>query len=97
MESAVSTDPMHCVGNNMREEACYAVSPGVRVRKEEFGLLFYNTRDSRLTFIKSGELLQIATLPTESNMITASLESAAQGRVRRLLNHLLKKGLIREA
>ena len=93
MGSAVSTDPV----NFTRRELCYAVSPPVRVRKEAFGLLFYNTQDSRLTFVKSRELLQIEATPNGGKMIAASLEPASRVKVQRVLDHLLNKGLIGEA
>jgi putative mycofactocin binding protein MftB len=83
MVSAVSTEP-----------ATYTVSPSVRVRKEAFGLLFYNTEDSRLTFVRSGDILQIKTLPNGAKRIEAGLEPEAQTRVRKLLDHLFKKRLI---
>jgi putative mycofactocin binding protein MftB len=75
----------------------YSVSPLVRAREESFGLLFYNTLDSRLTFVKSGKLLRISVLPTGEKMLAANPEPASQTKVERLLGHLLKKGLIREA
>ena len=37
----------------------YCLSPGVRARKEGFGLLFYSSKDAKLTFVKSGGLLRI--------------------------------------
>jgi putative mycofactocin binding protein MftB len=83
MESAVSTEP-----------ANYAISPHVRVRKETFGLLFYNTEDSRLTFVKSRDILQIEALPNGSKRIAANPEPATQVRVNKLLDHLLQKRLI---
>jgi len=81
----------------MKREIRCAVPPPVRVRKEAFGLLFYNTQDSRLTFVKSRDLLQIETLPHRGKRIVASLGPASQMKVKRLLEHLLKKGLIGEA
>jgi putative mycofactocin binding protein MftB len=86
MESAVSTEP-----------AIYAVSPHVRVRKEAFGLLFYNMETSRLTFVKSRNFLQIKALPNGAKGIATNLEPAAQVRVRKLLDHLSEKRLIRGA
>ncbi len=83
MGSAVSTDP-----------AIYTISPHVRVRQEAFGLLFYNTEDSRLTFVKSRDILQISALPNGAKNIAASLEPGTQASVRKLLDHLLKKRLI---
>jgi putative mycofactocin binding protein MftB len=83
MVSAVFTEP-----------AIYTVSPHVRVRKESFGLLFYNADDSRLTFVKSRDLLQIQVHPNGAKTIAASLKPETQTKVRRLLDHLLKKRLI---
>jgi putative mycofactocin binding protein MftB len=34
------------------------VPPWVRVRREDFGLLFYDTRSTRLTFVRSGDRLE---------------------------------------
>jgi putative mycofactocin binding protein MftB len=87
MASAVSTE----------EDVCYSISPLVRVREEAFGLLFYHTEDSRLTFVKSANLLQIQVLANGTKRIAANLEPKTQARVRKLLDHLLKKGLIRAA
>ena len=97
MASAVSTESAVLTRMNRRGDLCYAISPPVRVRKEAFGLLFYNTEDSRLTFVKSGNLLQIITLPHGAKRITASVEPETQSRVRNLLDHLLKKRLICES
>jgi putative mycofactocin binding protein MftB len=97
MVSAVSTESAAFADTDRRDDACYAVSPPVRVRKEAFGLLFYNTEDSNLTFIKSGDLLQINALPHGAKAITVSLEPETQARVKKLLGHLLKKRLICES
>lgn len=35
----------------------YAVPEWVRVRREDFGLLFYDTQSARLTFVRSGDKL----------------------------------------
>ena len=35
----------------------YLVPDWVRVRREDFGLLFYDTRSTRLTFVRSGDRL----------------------------------------
>jgi putative mycofactocin binding protein MftB len=83
MASAVSTEP-----------SIYSIPPFVRVRKEAFGLLFYNTEDSRLTFVKSGEMLQIQSLPNGTKRIAVRLKPATQTRARKFLDHLLKKRLI---
>jgi putative mycofactocin binding protein MftB len=83
MASAVSIEP-----------SIHTVLPSVRVRKEAFGLLFYNTETSRLTFVKSGDILQIQALPNGTKRIEARLEPETQARVITLLDRLLQKRLI---
>ena len=97
MASAVSTDSPASPGEDLRASIRYTVSPLVRVRKESFGLLFYNTKDTRLTFVKSRNLLHILSLAHGEKVITAALESAAQVKVKRLLHDLVRKGLIVES
>jgi putative mycofactocin binding protein MftB len=75
----------------------YAVSPDVRVRKESFGLLFYNTRNTKLTFVRSGDLLRIDNSPLGGKNITASPGSADRVRTGKLIKDLLSKGLILDA
>ena len=93
----VSTNRIGPLEKDLRDNACYTVPPRVRVRKEPFGLLFYNIVDARLTFVRSGDLLQTATLPQGGKMVVASFGSGDQGKAKRLLESLLKKGLIFEA
>jgi putative mycofactocin binding protein MftB len=97
MVSAVSTESAAFARTGQRNGSCYVVPSPVRVRKEAFGLLFYNTEDANLTFVKSGDLLQICALPHGAKTITVGLEPETQPRVRKLLCHLLKKRLICES
>lgn len=41
----------------MQTETVYSLKDGVQVRKEKFGLLFYNYRGPRLYFVPSKDLL----------------------------------------
>jgi len=41
----------------MGTETVYSLTDGVQVRKEKFGLLFYNYRGPRLYFVPSKDLL----------------------------------------
>jgi putative mycofactocin binding protein MftB len=95
MVSAVSTEPGMNTESDRPEDAHYTISPHVRVRKEAFGLLFFDTEHSRLTFVKSGNLLQIKALPNGAKSIAAARDPQTQARMRKLLNHLKKKRLIR--
>lgn len=97
MVSVVSIEPAVHGGMDQQEDSGYGISPPVRVRKEAFGLLFYNTEESRLTFVKSGTLLRIQDNPDGSKKIMADMKPETQAKVKRLFDHLLKKGLICES
>lgn len=94
MASAVSTEPAISTEICRRDDSRYTIPPHVRVRKEAFGLLFYNTENSSLTFVKSGDILRIQALPNGAKRIAASPESETQAGVRKILDHLSKKRLI---
>jgi putative mycofactocin binding protein MftB len=75
----------------------YFLSPGVRARREKFGLLFYNNRDAKLTFLKSGDLLDVVSDTQSSYRLTTdSKDGKGEGKIKRLLELLLKRGLIVE-
>jgi len=75
----------------------YVVSPHVRVRKEKFGLLFFNTKNARLTFVRSGDLFRIESLPSGGKMIAGACEATDRHRSKNILDNLVNKGLIFEA
>lgn len=80
------------------EDKFYHLSPGVRVRRETFGLLFYNSRDTRLTFIRSGDLLDIAFISRRSRgIVICGHLKKREAKVQRVLEILLTKGLIVDA
>jgi len=75
----------------------YFLSPGVRARRERFGLLFYNNRDAKLTFLKSGDLLDVVSDTQSSYRLTIdNKDGKGEGKIGRLLELLLKRGLIVE-
>jgi len=74
----------------------HCLSPGVRARKEGFGLLFYNSKDAKLTFVKSEGLLRIDPGPHGERLLKVSGDEGTGGRVVRLLDVLSRKGLIVE-
>jgi putative mycofactocin binding protein MftB len=92
MVSVASTDspasPAKSHGNTR-----FVVPPFVRVREETFGLLFYNTENSRLIFVHSGDVLKILSPGCGEKVISAGLHSAEQ-RVNKLLDDLVGRGLI---
>jgi putative mycofactocin binding protein MftB len=79
------------------ENRRYALPPGVRVRREGFGLLFYNSKDAKLTFVRSGVLLEVSVDPMKHYRLTATREAAERERAFNLLRALVRKGLIHEA
>lgn len=97
MVSAVFTDSRSSAGKSLRESHKYMVSPHVRVRKEEFGLLFYNTQNAKLTFVRSGDLFRVKNLPKGGKRISADYEAAGTRSLNKILDNLVNKGLIFEA
>ncbi len=69
-----------------------------RVRKERFGLLFYDSRGPRLLFAETGDLLEPGFFTGELsvNGTLDKLTEAEQRKVTGLLSNLAKKGFIRE-
>ena len=97
MGSAVSTEAAEQEKTDRGEGLYYEVPRPVKVRKETFGLLFYDTKESRLTFVRSGDLLQIRIFQHGRKMISAGVKPESRAKVKRLLDHLLEKRLIRES
>jgi putative mycofactocin binding protein MftB len=82
-------------GETVKESPCYCLSPGVRARKEAFGLLFYNTGDTKLTFVKSGDLFDVSLDPNSRPCLRVGREGVGgDGRVAHTLHILREKGLI---
>jgi putative mycofactocin binding protein MftB len=77
------------------EPAGYLVPDWVRVRREDFGLLFYDARSTRLTFVRSGDSLEPPPF-TGDHRVLRVVASGGKRRavVARLLTSLLAKGLI---
>jgi len=73
----------------------YVVPPWVRVRREDFGLLFYDTRDTRLTFVRSGSSLTAPSFTGLERRLVVQCESERREQVvGRLLEKLEAKGLV---
>jgi putative mycofactocin binding protein MftB len=74
----------------------YVVPGAVRVRREDFGLLFYDTRTTSLTFVRSGERLTVAPgAPGEERELLPAGQDGRHTATARLLQTLQEKGLIR--
>jgi putative mycofactocin binding protein MftB len=76
----------------------YVLDPACRVRKEKFGLLFYDLRGPRLLFAETGDLLEPEDLQPGASSYRAlrGRTLAEQVRVQRLLASLAAKGFLRE-
>ncbi|GAB4263977.1 MAG: hypothetical protein Kow0092_15300 [Deferrisomatales bacterium] len=76
----------------------YTLHPCCRVRREAFGLLFYDSRGPKLLFAETGDLLAPEEL--ESGVRWADLErrmdTRTASRVQGLLERLAAKGFLRE-
>ncbi|MCJ7795163.1 MAG: mycofactocin biosynthesis chaperone MftB [Thermoleophilia bacterium] len=73
----------------------YVVPPWVRVRREEFGLLFYDTRDTKLTFVRSGSSLAAPSFTgRERRLEVGRMDERRERAVGRLLEKLEAKGLV---
>jgi len=82
-------------GRGAERLVVYTVPDWVRVRRESFGLLFYDTRSTRLTFVRSGGSL-IAPPFTGARRVL-SVDAVDEGRraaLTRLLETLVAKGLL---
>ena len=67
----------------------------VRVRRESFGLLFYDTRSTRLTFVRSGDNLGSPPFTGPRRVLrVCPLDEGRGPAVSRLLRNLAAKGLI---
>lgn len=76
----------------------YVLDPHCRVRKEKFGLLFYDLRGPRLLFAATGEALSPEALregaPLERTLACHTATERAS--VERLLRSLVIRGFLRE-
>lgn len=86
------------------EDMFCRLSPGVQVRKEKFGLLFYDYRGPRLYFLPTGDLISdtfFSTDQTVSQLIAAihgkrrwSTPQEIAAYVKPIFAKLMAKGLI---
>jgi putative mycofactocin binding protein MftB len=87
----------------MAQGKVYRLQEGVQVRREVFGLLFYDYRGPRLYFVPSGDLIDDAFFTgrqSEEELIEALAvqfcwsKPAVQDRVQQILQLLEGKGLV---
>jgi putative mycofactocin binding protein MftB len=72
--------------------------PACRVRQEEFGLLFYDSRGPRLLFAETGTLLPSDYFDGQRSRdeLPAGLTAGQQQALQKFINQLVEKGFIRE-
>jgi putative mycofactocin binding protein MftB len=92
MEYAASTDRSAATG----KQDCgrghgYLLARTVRVRREAFGLLFYDTASTNLTFVKCGDLFEVV---KGSGVTQLWANDRDDSRTLRVLNTLMNRGLI---
>lgn len=75
----------------------YGLAPGVSVRKESFGLLFYNAKDTNLTFVRSGDLIDPEYLCEERyESEFYRWDIRANEKTRKILAQIVDRGLVLE-
>ncbi|MBU2600972.1 MAG: hypothetical protein KKA32_02220 [Actinobacteria bacterium] len=73
----------------------YHLSPWARARQERFGLLFYDTRSTTMTFVRSGDRLVAPPFDDRARPLRVVTRSPAEElRVTRVLDGLEAKGLV---
>ena len=73
--------------------SAYLVPDWVRVRREDFGLLFYDTRSTRLTFVRSGDRLAAPPFTGSPRFLGVGAGRGGAA-LARLLEDLVAKGLL---
>ena len=67
----------------------------VRVRREDFGLLFYDTRSTRLTYVRSADSLTPPPFTGARRTLDVDVEEARRSiALRKVLDDLVARGLI---
>jgi putative mycofactocin binding protein MftB len=72
--------------------------PACRVRQEEFGLLFYDSRGPRLLFAETGTLLPVEFFGTVRHRddLPEGLNEQQEKALQKFITQLLNKGFLRE-
>jgi putative mycofactocin binding protein MftB len=75
-----------------------ALHPACRVRREGFGLLFYDARGPRLLFAETGSLLPADYFDTlrSRDEFPAGLSERQKSGLTKFVSQLLEKGFLRE-
>lgn len=79
----------------MANENLYHLSLHSRARRESFGILFYNSRDGKLTFVRSGDSLDVGESEKGSFLVPAGDE--VLNKTSLIIKALMTKGLLETA
>ncbi|MCX7698722.1 MAG: mycofactocin biosynthesis chaperone MftB [Candidatus Goldbacteria bacterium] len=84
--------------NLNKENIYFAILDYIKVRKENFGLLFYNSKSTKMTFVKSKDIIKILTPNTENKkiLIFISKEDFFKKNIKAVITSLREKGFITE-
>lgn len=94
-EAAGRLGPSSGKGDLAAQGVEYLVPAWVRVRRERFGLLFYDTRSARLTFVRSGESLLPPPFVGERRVLRVKTRGPEEeAAVSSLLEKLVARGLV---
>jgi putative mycofactocin binding protein MftB len=86
---------MGATGTGSGPPAEYLVPDWVRVRRESFGLLFYDTRSTRLTFVRWGDSREPPPFVGARRVLHVnSADEERRSALSQLLQNLVAKGLI---
>lgn len=75
-----------------------ALHPACRVRREGFGLLFYDSRGPRLLFAETGDLLPVDFFlkPRGREELPDGVSGHQRTALQKFISQLLEKGFLRE-
>jgi mycofactocin radical SAM maturase len=93
----VSTDEPRGGKASVTDEGLYRLTPGIRARKESFGVLFYNSKDGKLTFARSGDVFDVERNGDGTFLHADSLDGGREEKTRRFATALTAKGLLEPA
>ncbi|ACV64940.1 hypothetical protein Dtox_4273 [Desulfofarcimen acetoxidans DSM 771] len=78
------------------DKVCYCLAPGYNARKESFGLLFYNTKTTKLNFVKAKGLLEQEFIINKNGVFEFPGENSAKQNTETVLKTLVKRGFLLE-
>ena len=89
------TEYAECIEHGKKS---WKLHPACRVRKEDFGLLFYDLRGPKLLFAETGSTLapHFFTALADQQQQFEQMETQEYQKIKRFLDQLVKKGFLYE-